>query len=86
MEVNHEEQAEENEEEPSDTENEEIENHEPELKRSGPPDYYGVWVNFADDTTREPATVQEALSSPDKEKWKIAMEKEMESNGVWDIV
>ena len=38
---------------------------------------------------REPQTVKEALSCPEKEEWKVAMQKEMESihsNEVWDLV
>ncbi|XP_022899289.1 uncharacterized protein LOC111412586 [Olea europaea var. sylvestris] len=39
--------------------------------------------------SEEPSSVQEALSCPAKEKWKNAMEEEMESmksNQVWDLV
>ena len=54
-----------------------------------PKDYYGEWVSIADVELEEPATVKKALTSPDKAKWKIAMEKEFESlreNNVWELV
>lgn len=54
-----------------------------------PPDYYGEWVTLTNNQTTEPKTVKEVYSSPDKEKWKEAMKKEMESlyaNNVWDLV
>ena len=54
-----------------------------------PLDYYGEWVSIADVELEEPATVKKALTSPDKSKWKIAMEKEFESlreNNVWELV
>ena len=54
-----------------------------------PRDYYGEWVSIADVELEEPATVKKALASPDKTKWKIAMEKEFESlreNNVWELV
>ena len=38
---------------------------------------------------KEPESVQEALSSSEKEQWKAAIQNEMESvmiNGVWDLV
>ena len=43
------------------------------------PDFYGVHICITKDTVREPMTVIEALSSPEKEKWIGAMEKEMHS-------
>lgn len=64
-------------------------------RRSGrtrnPPDYYGTWISSysAKEKGAEPATVDEAMSSPDKEKWKQAMDKEMKSiavNNVWQLV
>ena len=54
------------------------------------PDRYGVWVNSqetADDP--EPVTVDDALLSPNKQRWKNAMDKEMQSiheNDVWSLV
>ena len=53
------------------------------------PNYYGNWVNIVNRSLQEPTTVKEAIASKDKEKWKVAMEKEMESiqkNEVWDLV
>ena len=53
------------------------------------PDHYGVWVNVADESLKEPVTMIEALASSDKEKWRIAMQKEMKSiqeNDVWALV
>ena len=53
------------------------------------PDYYGVRVYTAAESKKEPQTVQEALSSSEKEKWEDAMQKEMHSihsNDVWDLV
>ena len=38
---------------------------------------------------KEPVTVKEAMSSPEREKWKYAMEKEIKSikaNEVWELV
>ena len=63
------------------------------LRRSArsrqPPDFYGIRVNVASELLNEPTSMTEALASPDKVKWKEAMEKEMESlqkNDVWDLV
>ena len=53
------------------------------------PDYYGTWVNTAKEQGAETATVIEAMSSPQKKKWKEAMRKEMKSikaNKVWELV
>ena len=53
------------------------------------PDYYGVWVNCVEQLDPEPTSVTEALSSPEKEEWKKAMNGEMESisdNKVWELV
>ena len=50
------------------------------------PDFYGIRVNIASEVLNKPATMPEALASPDKAKW---MEREMESlhtNDVWDLV
>ena len=65
----------------------------PELRRSQrtrqKPDYYGVWVNAMEDLSEEPATFKDALASPDKDKWRDAMQKEIQSlakNHVWDHV
>ena len=57
-----------------------------EVKR---PDYYGAQVYAAAELQSEPESVEEALFSAEKEKWKAAMQKEMESiysNDVWDLV
>ena len=66
---------------------------EPVLRRSKrerrPPDYYVEQSYIANDQLKEPATVEEALVSPDKAKWLNAMEKEMDSlhaNDVWNLV
>ena len=63
-----------------------------ELRRSNrsrqPPDYYGVWVNAVEDQIGEPTTYEEAVSSKDGDKWKRAMEEEMDSikrNNVWEL-
>ena len=64
---------------------------EPELRRSTrqttQPDRYDIWV---DTVAAEPATVQEALTGPEKEEWSNAMKQKMESiiysNDVWDQV
>ena len=51
-----------------------------------PPDYF---VNVTNELPTEPRSVEEALSSPDKEKWKSAMASEMKSlkdNDVWELV
>ena len=53
------------------------------------PDYYGVQVYAATEAQKEPESVEEALFSAEKEKWKAAMQKEMDSiysNDVWDLV
>ena len=52
------------------------------------PDYYGAQVYVATEL-QEPQTVKVALSCLEKEEWKVAMQKEMESihsNEVWDLV
>lgn len=55
-----------------------------------PPDYYGVYINTANsEQTKVPTTVNEALAGDEKEKWKSAMNEELESmerNDVWDLV
>ena len=63
------------------------------LRRSGrdrpPPDYYGMQVNVVSDLPKEPSTIEEASASLDKEKWKAAMQREMNSlkeNQVWELV
>ena len=51
------------------------------------PDYYGVYLNTTQ--ANEPSTVNEALSSSEADKWKEAMDIEMESlkaNDVYDLV
>ena len=58
-------------------------------RKSRPPDYYGVRVYTATELQKESETVEEALSCSDKEQWKAAMQKEMDSlyaNNVWDLV
>ena len=53
------------------------------------PDYYGVRVYTVPELQKEPESVTDALSSSDKEQWKVAMQKEMDSihsNDVWDLV
>lgn len=53
------------------------------------PDYYGTWIHTAKELGEEPVTVKEAMSSPESEKWKDAMEKELrsiEANEVWELV
>ena len=62
------------------------------LRRStrerGMPDYSGNRVTVTD-TSGDPKSWKEAMTSTDKEKWVVAMEKEMESlhaNEVWDLV
>ena len=53
-----------------------------------PPDMYGDWATLTRGAT-EPTSVHEVMKSPDKEKWKSAMENEMKSlhsNDVWDLV
>ena len=50
------------------------------------PDYYGREQSHLTET---PSTFKDANASPEKKKWKIAMEKEMNSlqdNDVWDLV
>jgi transposase InsO family protein len=63
------------------------------LRRSGrerrQPEHYGEWLTIANDSLKEPATVEEALASPEKIEWMSAMEKEMNSlyaNEVYDLV
>ena len=60
------------------------------LRRSGRerhfPDYYGIRVYVC---KTEPTTVEEVLSTPEKDHWYQAMEKEMKSlkdNDVWELV
>ena len=55
------------------------------------PKYYGVWINSTQTTEqyREPTTFEEASTSPEKDQWIEAMEKEMTSlktNDVYDLV
>ena len=53
------------------------------------PDRYGDWVMYAAGEDDDPKTMEEALSSSEKEEWKAAMRNELESlhkNDVWDIV
>ena len=53
-----------------------------------PPDRYGEWVYVAQEEA-EPTTIQEAFTSNEKEKWKEAVQKEIDSlykNDAWDVV
>ena len=53
------------------------------------PDYYGDWINSVEMIDKDPTAVSDALSSPEKEEWKTAMDKEMQSiheNDVWNLV
>ena len=53
------------------------------------PTRYGEWVNTCINEIDEPTTVVEALNGPEGEKWKIAMDSEMNSireNNVWNLV
>ena len=66
---------------------------EPALRRSDrkrrPPDYYGVRVNAAHILPKDPVTIEDALTSPDKSKWRHAMEMEvkpLKENDVWELV
>ena len=48
-----------------------------------------VYIVTPNDDDEEPKTVKEALECPAKEKWKVALEEEMESmkmNQVWNLV
>ncbi len=52
------------------------------------PDYYLEHSSVAQNDP-EPATVKQALESPQKARWKEAMEAEMhslQSNNVWELV
>jgi hypothetical protein len=53
-----------------------------------PPDYYGEWVTLAGCYIKEPKTVKEALSSPDKIKWEESMNEleSLKNNRTWDLV
>ena len=53
------------------------------------PDFYREWANSVRLVDEEPTTVNGDLSSSENLKWKIAMEREMQSihdNDVWDLV
>ena len=53
------------------------------------PDYYGEWVTLASSGIKEPSSVKEAFNCNENEKWKTAMQSEMNSldkNNVWDLV
>ena len=54
-----------------------------------PPDFYGTRVNVTSQNPKEPKSIEEAVSGPEKPKWEKAMEVEMQSleeNSVWDLV
>ena len=66
---------------------------EPTLRRSGrerrPPDFYGVEANTVGELQNEPASIEDVLQSPKKDKWMNAMEQEMKllkENEVWELV
>ena len=64
----------------------EEQNQQPRERR--PPNRYGEWVYLAHES-ENPKSVKEALSSPEKDEWVEAMEREMESlheNEVWNLV
>ena len=53
------------------------------------PDYDGDWASVTNAELTEPTTVKNALSSQDKAKWMVTMEKEIESlrkNDVLELV
>ena len=53
-----------------------------------PPNYYGTWIN-ATQAIEQYTTFEEAIISPNKEKWLVAMDKEMASlkaNDVYELV
>lgn len=53
------------------------------------PDFYGQEQSSVCEVSQSPASFQEAITGPNKEKWKAAMETEMMSlkeNDVWDLV
>ena len=46
-------------------------------------------MNTVDDHSTDPVTLNDAMTSSDKDKWRRAMQKEIESleeNKVWDLV
>ena len=46
-------------------------------------------MNTLDDHSTDPVTLNDAMTSSDKDKWRSAMQKEIESleeNKVWDLV
>ena len=66
---------------------------EPVVRRSNrekkAPEYYENWASVTNAELTEATTVKDALSSPDKEKWMSAMEKQIESlqkNDVLELV
>ena len=75
-------------EEESDTEEERVAETEPRKssRERRPTDFYGQRVNLS--MHAEPTTLEEARSSPEKQEWNQAMEKEMKSlkdNDVWEL-
>ena len=53
------------------------------------PVYFGTWIYTAKEQKKEPVTVKEAMSSPERENWKDARDKEIRSikaKEVWELV
>lgn len=48
------------------------------------PERFGEWAAICD-LSEDPTTMEEALSVPTAEKWKKAMESELEVNEVWTL-
>ena len=54
-----------------------------------PPLFYGTRVNVTGQNLKEPKSIEEAVSGPEKLKWEKAMKVEIQSleeNNVWDLV
>lgn len=59
------------------------------LNKGIPRDRYMATLNLVTDTEKEPKNVQEVLSGPNKDKWKMMMDEEIDSllkNVTWVIV
>ena len=53
------------------------------------PHFYGTRVNASSQNPKEPKSIEEAVSGPEKSMWEKAMEVEMQSleeNNIWDFV